>query len=83
MSNCLLTEDEKAKLWWQYKRQVERVLEPFNCYGLQPLIEGAVEEITELAIIAAKRYTGIDEPMMYELAKDRLSKRYAGKSRKL
>lgn len=79
----MISDDEKSKLWWQFKRQVERVLEPFDCYGQKPLIDGAVEAITELALIAVKRYNGKDEPMLFEVAKERLSKRYAGKSRKL
>ena len=54
-----ITEDAKAKAAFQFKSSVSEVLySNFDCYGLGVNIPGAVEVITELAVLLSKRDTG-------------------------
>ena len=53
---------EKAE--GQLRLQLNDVFNPFQCYGLQPLIPGAIEEVVELAIDFSLRTRGKDHPIM-------------------
>jgi len=79
----MISEEQKSKLWFQYRCQITEILAPLRIYGQGVYVDGAIETIMELSVIAAKRYAGIDEPCTIEWAKHKASKRYQGKTRKM
>ena len=49
---------EFAKARGQLKLQLGDVFNPFRCYGLEPLVDGAIEEVIELAYDFSIRVRG-------------------------
>ena len=59
-----LDDKEFRKAEGQLRLGLNDVFNPFNCYGLQPYIPGAIDEVVELAIDFSKRVRGEkDQPI--------------------
>ena len=72
-----LSEEKKQRLVGGFKLQLNGVFSPFNMYGLGSDIPGAIEMVTELALLLHKNLNGDNIPIAYELAKMKVEERRA------
>lgn len=64
-----LSDEEYSKAVGQLKLQFNGVFEPFQMYGLQDLIPGAIQEAVRLAEDFSLRVRGQDKPISLELVR--------------
>ena len=58
-----LSDEEYQKAIGQFRLQLNGVFEPFNCYGLDVFIPGAMTEIIKLTEDFSLRVRGYDKPI--------------------
>lgn len=66
-----LSDEEYAKAVGQFRLQLNKVFQPFNLYGLDVYIPGAVNEITRLAEDFGLRVRGVDKPIVLEFIRNK------------
>ena len=64
-----LPDKEYQKAIGQFRLQMNGVFKPFQMYGLQELIPGAIEEVVRLAEDFSLRVRGHDKPISLELVR--------------
>jgi len=62
-----LSNADYAKAVGQFRLQLNGVLQPFNIYGLNVFMPGAIEEIVKLAEDLGLRVRGIDKAISLEI----------------
>ena len=62
-----LSDEEYTKCKGQLRLQLGGVFEPFNCYGLNVYIPGAIEEIVKLCEDFGLRIRGVDKCISLEM----------------
>ena len=70
-----LPQEDYDKAIGQLRLQLNGVLAPFNMYGQQHLVPGAIEEITALAELFGERVRGKDIPVTLDKARERIHKK--------
>jgi len=66
-----LSDEEYAKAIGQLRLQLNSVLLPFNAYGLDIFIPGAITEIIKLCEDFALRVRGVDKPINIDLIRSK------------
>jgi hypothetical protein len=71
-----LEQPEYDKAVGQFRLQLNGVMKPFNMYGFQELVPGAIEQITALTELFGERIRGKDVPLTLDYAKQRIEKKH-------
>jgi hypothetical protein len=66
-----LNDGEYAKAVGQLRLQLNGVMAPFRCYGLDAYVPEAIEEIVRLAEAFGMRVRGVDLPIQTRLRLER------------
>jgi len=63
MSYTRLPEDSYRKLLFQARGQFAAILNCFNCYGLEPFVQGAIDECMKVTENFGMAVRGDDKPI--------------------
>ena len=66
-----LSDEDYAKAVGQFRIQLNGVFEPFNIYGLDVYIPGAIKEVVRLAEDFGLRVRGQDKPISLKMVRNR------------
>lgn len=67
-----LPEEEYGKALGQFRLALNGVFLPFNCYGLQDLVPGAITQTINLTEDFSLRVRGIDKPISYDYVRRKI-----------